>query len=261
MADAIRNATTCVVDHHASPNAVDGSVDIMAGVVEQAGIRACLAYEVSDRDGSAVIEAGIRENERFIRSLRVQRRQQAEEGRIAASYGLHASFTLSPATLERCAAGGADLGVGFHIHVAEDSSDEDDSLASYAQRVAERLEANAILGPLSIAAHCVHVNSGEIGRLPATHPHSVHNPHSNINNAVGRAPVEEMLRAGVNVGLGNDGFSMNMMQEMKAAYLMHKLVLSDPRVMPGDVVLQMAFSRNAQIIKAVFSPFSSAFPV
>src|SRR5258708_20720376 len=260
MADAIRHGTTCVVDHHASPNAVDGSLDVIADVVEQAGIRACLAYEVSDRDGSAVIEAGIRENERFIRSLRVQRRQQAEEGRIAASYGLHASFTLSPATLERCAAGGADLGVGFHIHVAEDSSDEDDSLASYAQRVAERLEANAILGPLSIAAHCVPVNSGEIGRLAATHTPSVHNPRSNMNNAVGRAPVEEMLRAVVNVGLGNDGFSMNMMQEMKAAYLMHKLVLSDPRVMPGDVVLQMAFSRNAQIIKAVFSPFSSDFP-
>src|SRR5258706_8123671 len=259
MADAIRHGTTCVVDHHASPNAVDGSLDVIADVVEQAGIRACLAYEVSDRDGSAIIEAGIRENERFIRSLRAQRRQQAEEGRIAASYGLHASFTLSPATLERCAAGGVDLGVGFHIHVAEDSSDEDDSLARYGQRVAERLEANAILGPRSIAAHCVHVNSGEIGRLAATHTHSVHNPRSNMNNAVGRAPVEEMLRAGVNVGLGNDGFSMNMMQEMKAAYLMHKLVLGDPRVMPGDMVLQMSFSRNAQIIKAGFSPFSSDF--
>ncbi|MFL5693525.1 MAG: putative aminohydrolase SsnA [Ktedonobacteraceae bacterium] len=260
MADAIRHGTTCVVDHHASPNAVEGSLDVIADVVESAGIRACLAYEVSDRDGLSVIEAGIRENERFIRSLRAQRRQQAEEGRIAASYGLHASFTLSPATLERCAAGGADLGVGFHIHVAEDSSDENDSLTRYAQRVAERLEASAILGPRSIAAHCVHVNSGEIGRLAATRTHSVHNPRSNMNNAVGRAPVEEMLHAGVNVGLGNDGFSMNMMQEMKAAYLMHKLVLSDPRAMAGDVVLQMAFSRNAQIIKAVFSPFSSKFP-
>src|SRR5216683_2774721 len=260
MADAIRHGTTCVVDHHASPNAVDGSLDVIADVVEQAGIRACLAYEVSDRDGSAVIEAGIRENERFIRSLRVQRRQQAEEGRIAASYGLHASFTLSPATLERCAAGGADLDVGFHIHVAEDSSDEDDSLARYAQRVAERLEANHILGPRSIAAHCVHVNSTEMGRLAETHTNSVHNPRSNMNNAVGRAPVEEMLGAGVNVGLGNDGFSMNMMQEMKAAYLMHKLVLSDPRVMPGDVVLQLAFQHNAHIMDAVFSPFSPDFP-
>jgi putative selenium metabolism protein SsnA len=260
MADAIRHGTTCVVDHHASPHAVEGSLDVIAAVVEQAGIRACLAYEVSDRDGPAVIEAGMRENERFIRSLRAERSQQAEAGMIAASYGLHASFTLSPATLERCAAGGADLGVGFHIHVAEDSSDENDSISRYGVCVAERLEASRILGPRSIAAHCVHVNSGEIGRLAATRTHSVHNPRSNMNNAVGRAPVEEMVRAGVNVGLGNDGFSMNMMQEMKAAYLLHKLALSDPRVMPGDLVLKMAFEDNARIIDAVFRPFSPDFP-
>src|SRR6266705_3715161 len=260
MVDAIRHGTTCVVDHHASPNAVDGSLDIIADTVEQAGIRACLAYEVSDRDGPAEIEAGIRENERFIRSLRAERRQQAEAGIIAASYGLHASFTLSSSTLERCAAGGADLGVGFHIHVAEDVSDENDSLARYGMRVVDRLEANHILGPRSIAAHCVHVKSGEIVRLAETHTHSVHNPRSNMNNAVGRSPVEEMVRAGVNVGLGNDGFSMNMMQEMKAAYLLHKLALADPRVMPGDLVLNMAFQNNARIMDAVFSPFSATFP-
>ncbi|MFL5654815.1 MAG: putative aminohydrolase SsnA [Ktedonobacteraceae bacterium] len=260
LADAIRHGTTCVVDHHASPNAVDGSLDVIAGSVEQAGMRACLAYEVSDRDGPAVSEASIRENERFIRALRAERRQQAEAGMIAASYGLHASFTLSPATLERCAAGGADAGVGFHIHVAEDISDENDSVTRYGMRVADRLEANHILGPRSIAAHCVHVNSGEMSRLAETHTNSVHNPRSNMNNAVGRAPVEEMVQAGINVGLGNDGFSMNMMQEMKVAYLLHKLALGDPRVMPGDLVLNMAFQHNARIINAIFSPFSSDFP-
>jgi cytosine/adenosine deaminase-related metal-dependent hydrolase len=81
-----------------------------------------------------------------------------------------------------------------------------------------------------------------------------------MNNAVGRAPVEEMGRAGVNIGLGNDGFSMNMMQEMKAAYLLHKLALEDPRVMPGDLVLKLAFQHNARIMDAVFSPFSPDFP-
>ena len=146
LADAIRLGTTCVVDHHASPNAIEGSLDVIANAVEQAGIRACLAYEVSDRDGSAVTAAGIIENERFIQSLRTARSRQAESGMIAASYGLHASFTLSPATLERCAAGAAASGVGFHIHVAEDISDENDSIAHYNMRVAERLEANHILG-------------------------------------------------------------------------------------------------------------------
>ena len=260
IGDAIRLGTTCVVDHHASPNAIEGSLDVIADAVEQAGIRACLAYEVSDRDGARVIEEGIRENERFIRSLRAERKQQAEAGMIAASYGLHASFTLSTATLERCATGGAELGVGFHIHVAEDISDERDSTTHYAMRVVDRLEADRILGPRSIAAHCVHVNSGEIGRLAETYTNSVHNPRSNMNNAVGRAPVEEMVRAGVNVGLGNDGFSMNMMQEMKVAYLLHKLSLADPRVMPGDLVLNLAFQHNARIMDAVFGPFCNDFP-
>jgi putative selenium metabolism protein SsnA len=260
MADAIRSGTTCVIDHHASPNSVEGSLDVIADTVQQAGIRACLAYEVSDRDGLAIVEDGIRENERFIRSLRAERKSQAEAGMIAASYGLHASFTLSPATLGRCAAGGADLGVGFHIHVAEDISDERDSTTRYSMRVVDRLEAGRILGPHSIAAHCVHVRSGEISRLAETRTHSVHNPRSNMNNAVGRMPVEEMVRAGVNVGLGNDGFSMNMMQEMKAAYLLHKLALEDPRAMPADLVLRLEFQHNAHIMDAVFSPFCSNFP-
>ncbi|MEO8972159.1 MAG: putative aminohydrolase SsnA [Ktedonobacteraceae bacterium] len=260
MADAIRHGTTCVVDHHASPNAVDGSLDAIADAVEQSGIRACLAYEVSDRDGQPVTEAGMRENERFIRALRTERKQSAEDGMLAASYGLHASFTLSPTTLEQCAASGANLGVGFHIHVAEDSSDENDSMARYGMRVADRLAEYHILGSHSIAAHCVHVNSGEIGRLVETQTSSVHNPRSNMNNAVGRAPVEEMIGAGVHVGLGNDGFSMNMLQEMKAAYLLHKFALNDPRVMSADLVLNMAFSENAHIIQQVFSPFSADFP-
>jgi putative selenium metabolism protein SsnA len=260
MADAIRCGTTCVVDHHASPNAIDGSLDVIANAVEQAGIRACLAYEVSDRDGPGVVADGMRENERFIHSLRAARRQQAEAGLIAASYGLHASFTLSTETLDRCAAGGAELGVGFHIHVAEDISDERDSISRYGTRVVDRLEADNILGPRSIAAHCVHVHSGEMNRLSETHTNSVHNPRSNMNNSVGRAPVEEMVRAGVNVGLGNDGFNMNMMQEMKAVYLLHKLALEDPSAMPADVVLNLAFQNNARIMSAVFSPFSLDFP-
>jgi putative selenium metabolism protein SsnA len=260
MADAIRSGTTCVVDHHASPNAVEGSLDVIADTVEQAGVRACLAYEVSDRDGLSIVADGIRENERFIRSLRAERKNRAEAGLIAASYGLHASFTLSTATLERCASGGAELGVGFHIHVAEDISDERDSATRYGMRVVDRLEAGHILGPHTIAAHCVHVHSGEMSRLAETRTNSVHNPRSNMNNAVGRMHVEELVRAGVNVGLGNDGFSMNMMQEMKAAYLLHKLALEDPRAMPGDLVLKLGFQHNARIIDAVFSPFCPDFP-
>src|SRR5258708_4151993 len=95
MADAIRHGTTCVVDHHASPNAIDGSLDVIADVVEEARIRACLAYEVSDLDGPPVIAAGLRGSAHVIPSLRAERRQQAQAGMIPSTYGLHASFTLN----------------------------------------------------------------------------------------------------------------------------------------------------------------------
>lgn len=255
--DAIRHGTTCMIDHHASPAAIDGSLDLIAEEVIASGLRACLAYEVSDRDGAGVSEAGMRENERFVQALRTRFQTPASQGRLAASYGLHASFTLGPQTLERCAAAGASLGVGFHIHVAEDRSDEEDSQARYGRPVVERLLHEHLLGPRSIAAHCVHVHSGEIGTLAGTRTNCVHNPRSNMNNAVGCAPVPALLAAGVNVGLGNDGFSMDMLQEMKEAYLMHKLVAADPRVLPGEMVLELAFAHNARIIEAVFGPFAS----
>jgi cytosine/adenosine deaminase-related metal-dependent hydrolase len=300
LVDAIRNGTTCVIDHHASPNAVDGSLDAIADAVARAGIRACLAYEVSDRDGPEAMRAGMRENERFIRAHLPSRRPVPEgerrkaqsvirstgraaipgrgpgtpqgaipppslaanggEGQLAGCFGLHASFTLSPHTLEACAASGATLGVGFHIHVAEDRADEEDSLAKYSMRTVERLEQAGILGPCSIAAHCVHVNDDEIGRLAATGTNAVHNARSNMNNAVGAAPVVELDAAGVRVGLGNDGFSMNMFQEIKAAYLMPRLAQRDPQAMGADTLVRLAFAHNAQIARAVFAPFAPEMP-
>jgi cytosine/adenosine deaminase-related metal-dependent hydrolase len=99
----------------------------------------------------------------------------------------------------------------------------------------------------------VHVDRSEIEALAATGTWVTHQPRSNMNNAVGVAPVEEMLDAGVNVGLGNDGFSNNMLAELKAAYLVHKLDQRDPRAMPGDIALGLAYSENARLTR-VFWP-------
>ncbi|MCX6041558.1 MAG: amidohydrolase family protein, partial [Caldilinea sp.] len=102
LVDAIRNGTTTLVDHHASQRAIDGSLDVIADAVLQSGLRAALCYEVTDRDGPEAAQAGLRENVRFLR--RVQEEQAAGQGRLAALFGLHASLTLSDATLARCAA-------------------------------------------------------------------------------------------------------------------------------------------------------------
>jgi len=241
LVDAVRHGTTTLIDHHASPSAIDGSLDVIADAAQQAGVRACLCYEVTDRDGPHRTQAGIAENVRFAKSG------------AAACFGLHASLTLSDETLADCVAAARDLGSGFHIHAAEDQADQQDSIRKSGKRVIHRLADAGILGPRTIAAHCVHVDQDEIERLAATGAWVTHQPRSNMNNAVGVAPVEAMLRAGVNVGLGNDGFSNQMFAEMKAAYLVHKLAQRDPRAMPGDLVMQLAYAHNARLAQ-VFWP-------
>ena len=246
LADAIRHGTTTVFDHHASPACVDGCLDVIADAVEQAGVRAVLCYEVSDRDGPGSADAGIKENVRFLKRLRSN-----PSTRLAAMFGLHASLTLSGATLQACrAAWPADE--GFHIHVAEHEQDEYDSLQKSNMRVVERLQNHEILGEKTIAAHCVHVDAAEIATLKDTRTWVAHQPRSNMNNAVGTAPVESMLRAGVRVCLGNDGFSNAMWDEWKAAYLLHKAVTRDPRRMDGGLVMQMALANNAALASTFF---------
>jgi putative selenium metabolism protein SsnA len=242
LVDAVRHGTTTLIDHHASPNAIDGSLDAIAEAVKQAGVRASLCYEVTDRNGQAGAQAGIAENTRFMRQLKAH-----PHPRLAASFGLHAAFTVSDATLERCIREARDLGAGFHIHVAEDKADQDDSLKKYGLRVLERLEKRGVLGPKTIAVHCVHIDAYEMDALRATHTHVTHQPRSNMNNAVGVADVAGLLKRGINVALGNDGFSNNMFTEMHAAYLLHKINARDPRAMPGDVVARLAFANNTKL--------------
>ena len=248
LADAIRHGTTTLIDHHASPSAIEGSLDIIAEAVEEAGVRACLCYEVTDRDGEELAQAGIEENRRFIEKMASE-----QTSKLAATFGLHASLTLSDETLEKAVEAANGLGVGFHIHVAEDMADVRDSLKKSGLRVVERLNKFGVLGPQTIAAHCVHVDAYEKEILRDTGTRVVHNPRSNMNNAVGVADVPGMLKMGIDVGLGNDGFSNNMFTEMHTAYLLHKLSKSDPRVMGGDQVMQMEFQNNTQIASLFFS--------
>ncbi len=248
LADAIRHGTTTLIDHHASPNAIEGSLDIIAEEVLRAGARVSLCYEVTDRDGAARAQAGIAENARFLRQLRAQPHPQ-----LAASFGLHASLTLSDATLAACVAAAADLATGFHIHAAEGVEDVQDSLRKSGKRVIHRLHDAGILGPRSIVAHAVHVDESEMDVLAATGAWVTHQPRSNMNNAVGTGPVERLLARGVNVALGNDGFSNNMVAEMKTAYLVHKQAQGDPRAMPGDLVFRLAYDANAQLAR-IFWP-------
>ncbi len=248
LVDAIKHGTTALIDHHASPNAINNSLDQIADAVEMAGVRAGLCYEVTDRNGRDGAQAGLEENVRFLHSLK-----EREGHLLAGTFGLHASLSLSEETLADCVAAAAKLDTGFHIHVAEHEADEYDSLHRYGRRVVPRLREAGVLGPKSIVAHCVHIDPAEMNLLKETGTWVTHQPRSNMNNAVGAANVEGMLRLGIPVCLGNDGFSNNMWAEWKAAYLLHKLAHRDPRRMNGQDVVQMAVHNNAALAR-VFWP-------
>jgi putative selenium metabolism protein SsnA len=248
LVDAVKHGTTTLIDHHASPNAIDGSLDIIAETINQAGLRASLCYEVTDRDGAEKAEQGLQENLRFIKRIE---KKDPQDTNLRAHFGLHASLTLSDETLAR-ANELCPEGIGFHIHAAEGVADQVYSLETSGKRVVHRLDQFGILRPETILAHGVHLDEGEIARLAETQTWLTHQPRSNMNNAVGVAPIEDMLAAGMRVGMGNDGFSNTMWLEWKEAYLLHKLAHRDPRRMGGYTVTQLGVDNNAELVTELF---------
>jgi len=246
LVDAIKHGTTTLFDHHASPNAIEGSLDVIADAVDKSGLRAVLCYEVTDRDGSAKANAGIEENARFIKRL-----ASNPHPRLGAAFGLHASLTLSGGTLQACASSIPE-GAGFHVHTAEHESDEYDSLQKSGMRVIDRLHKHGILGPKTITAHGIHFDAREMDILAENQTWLTHQPRSNMNNGVGTAQIESMLRMGVKVCLGNDGFTNSMWDDWKAAYLLHKAEHRDPRRMGGYDVQQMAIYNNTALAQTYF---------
>jgi cytosine/adenosine deaminase-related metal-dependent hydrolase len=220
--EALLAGTTTLIDHHASPNAIDGSLDILAEELARLGLRTVLAYEVSDRDGPGPARGGIEENRRFL--------ARVAAGELPLSRGLvgaHASFTLSDATLEACVDLARSTGRGLHVHVAEDAADQIDSERRFGIPVLRRLDRAGALDPAPVLAHGVHLGRAEAALVRASGSTLVHNPRSNMNNAVGRAPLGLL---GLRVALGTDGIGADMFEESRTGYLR----LLEERASPPD---------------------------
>ena len=220
--DALLAGTTTVIDHHASPNFIDGSLDVIGDALAGLGLRSVLCYEVSDRDGAGRAAAGLKESIRFAAA-----RRPLARGMV----GAHASFTLSDRTLEACASAAADAGVGVHIHVAEDAADQADAAALHGCRVVQRLHGTGILTSAALLAHCVRIDDAEARIIAESGATVALNARSNMNNGVGHSPVTGAAGAGTavaarpavavpgdRVALGTDGIGGDMITESQAAY-------------------------------------------
>ena len=164
--------------------------------------------------------------------------------------GLHAAFTVNNDTLEKSVALAKKHGVGMHIHCAEDVSDENDSVKKYKMRIVERFKKFGALGSKSALIHCIHIDEKEKNIIKETGTNVVHNPESNMNNAVGCADALGMMAKGITVGLGTDGMSSDMLYHMRCAYVLHRHNKKDPRVAFVEAPT-MLIGNNPKIIENV----------
>ncbi|MGI9648415.1 MAG: amidohydrolase family protein [Acidimicrobiia bacterium] len=191
--EALESGTTAIVDHHESPNAIEGSLDVIAEACAEVGVRVLTAYGITDRHGAEGAARGLAENERFIKA--------GGPGYV----GIHAAFTCTDESLQAAAGLAEDLGVGVHIHVAEGIGD---------------IDAPARLTGLTrdnwLLSHCVHLadDHGLSGTI-------LHNPRSNLNNGVGYANPARFSNP---VALGTDGIGANMIESFRLAYVMQRSV-------------------------------------
>ncbi len=200
-----KHGITFCIDHHASPYAVEGSLETIARAFEKIGLGHLLCYEISCRDGKDCVEAGLAETDAYLSSGR--------RGHV----GLHASFTVDNDLLEKAVALAGKHGTGLHIHVAEARADQEHCLKTYGKRVIQRLDQfGAIESPHTILGHCVFLDDDEKKRLRASPVWVVQNVESNQNNNVGCTGYTELTD---NVMLGTDGMHSDMLRSAKAAYL------------------------------------------
>ncbi len=245
MLSCIRNGVTTIFDHHASFGHIGGSLFTIAEAAKELGVRSCLCYEVSDRDGMDKARESVMENAEFIRYA-----LKNDTDMLAGMMGMHAQFTISDATMELAAANKPGE-VGYHIHVAEGIEDLHHCLKTYGKRIVDRLMDWNILGEKTLLGHCIYINSHEMDLIKDTGTMVVHNPESNMGNACGCPPTMELVHRGVLTGLGTDGYTHDMTESYKVANVLHKHHLCDANAAWGEVP-KMLFENNAAIAARYF---------
>ena len=243
--DCIKQGVTTVFDHHASYCQIPGSLFQIGESAKKFGIRSCLCYEVSDRDGEEKCLEAIRENADWITYCR-----EHNDPMLAAMFGGHALFTISDKTFDRMVE--ANNGrTGYHIHVSEGMNDVYDSLQNYGRRPVQRLQDHGILGEKTILGHCIHVNTAEMELIRETGTMVVNNPESNMGNAIGICPVLQLYKRGILLGMGTDAYTNDMLESLKVALCSQRSQNCLPNVGWCEV-MDMLFKNNAKIGEKYF---------
>lgn len=250
--ECIKNGVTFVSDHHAGYGSVEGSLFQIGKAAEELHIRTCLCYEISDREGAEKRDAAIKENLEWISYVNALHEKQPDNSSMLNGLvGMHASFTLSDETLDMCQEANR-FHTGYHIHVAEGIYDEEHCRKKYQMSVIERLHKHGILGKHTVTGHCIHIDENDMDVIKETDTMVVHNPESNMGNAVGAPDVIGMYDKGILIGLGTDGYTNDMLESLKVANILQK----HKRQMPDRGFAEscdLLFRNNARIAERIIN--------
>ncbi|WP_369115439.1 putative aminohydrolase SsnA [Edwardsiella tarda] len=218
--EAIKSGCTAVIDHHASPNYIAGSLATLRKGFLKAGLRGMTCFETTDRNGGTrELQQGVEENIRFAQLIDEAKAKGSEPYLVEAHIGAHAPFTVSNAGLEMLAEALRATGRGLHIHAAEDRYDVSHSHDKYGQDLVVRLAEYGLINDKTLLAHGLYLSDEDIRILNEQDAFLVHNARSNMNNHVG---YNQRLAQFRNLALGTDGIGADMFEELKFAFFKHR---------------------------------------
>jgi len=235
-----KSGVTTFADTYSGPNSISGVLDHIARAVEEIGIRGFIAFEATERHSAEEGARGVEENARFAETVK-------PGSKARPLFSIHASFTLSDPLIRRVKQLARKYHAPITIHASEGLVDLHHNMENYGKRTVERLKDVGLLGPDLVLAHCVNLDEHEISLVAETGTGIAHNPMSNMLNAVGVAPIREMLKQNVTVGLGNDGYIFDMFENMRAAYLLHRVASGNPNAIDPYTILEMATINGAKL--------------
>jgi len=233
-----KSGVTTFADTYSGPNSISGVLDHIARAVDEVGIRGFISFEATERHSAEEGAKGVQENVRFAEMVN-------SESKAKPLFSIHASFTVSDTLIRRVNQLSSKYHVPVTIHTSEGLGDLHHNLENYGKRTVERLRDVGLLGRNAVLAHCVNLDDNEIGILAETDTGVAHNPMSNMLNAVGVAPLTQMLKRNVRVGLGNDGYIFDMFENMRSAFLLHRVHHKNPNAIDPYTILEMATINGA----------------
>ncbi|MEM2897455.1 MAG: amidohydrolase [Candidatus Bathyarchaeia archaeon] len=241
--DMVKSGITCIADTMEAPNALPGVLEYESKAFEEVGVRGIIAQEATERISKENAELCVKENLNFIK-----KKNKEKEALVKGAFCVHTVYTCSTELLRLTKKLADENNALIFMHIEESTHDVDYSKKHYGKFPVEYLADIGFLGKNLLAAQCVQTTDSEIKLFSKNDVKVSHNLQTNMEVGVGISKIPKMIDEGVTVSIGNDGFFLDMFENLRTVFLVHKGVLRDSGVLPADKVLEMATINGAKAL-------------